>query len=122
MPDGNFQLDNIPVFARDVSLGDIVSAENNAGRLRFRTVVQNGGHSTVRILLPTSGNGQALLKPLQDLGCTVRESRVNGLFAIDVPPQVDYGAVTDILEAGEREGVWDYEQSSIAGSADRNGA
>jgi hypothetical protein len=108
-----FEIDNIPVFARDVSLGDHVSAIDEEGQLTFRSVIARGGHSTVRVVTPADADGHLLLRSFVDLGCTARESRINGFYTIDVPPSVSLSTVERLLEDGERKGLWDYEESAI---------
>jgi hypothetical protein len=43
---GLYRVDNIPFFAKDLSLGDIVKAADSQGRLIISNVLDRGGHST----------------------------------------------------------------------------
>jgi hypothetical protein len=48
---GSFIVDNIPFFARDISLGDEISAEKVGKALHFSRVLRKSKNSTVRVLL-----------------------------------------------------------------------
>jgi hypothetical protein len=109
---GTYELANIPVFARQVSLGDVVAADEIGGEIVFRRLVKRAGHSTVRVLLPLGADSSHVLRPLEELGCLVRETPVVGLFAVDVPPEADYAKVAALLEEGEEKEIWGYEESS----------
>jgi hypothetical protein len=113
--DGTFEIANVPFFAEDVSFRDIVSADFEDDELVFRSVLKPAGHSTVRVLIrDPNADGFALLEPISQLGCMVRESHIPGLFGVDVPPDVDYRVVKQILEDINREGVWGYEEGAVA--------
>ena len=112
---GSFKIDNIPFYAYGVSVGDIVAAEEVEGHLRFHAVLSRGGHSTYRVLVKSeegyeSDGFKALWISLERLGCS-REVARSRVVAIDVPPSTDVFAVYQILEEGERQGVWSFEEA-----------
>src|ERR1700753_3826510 len=49
--ESTFKLDNIPFFAKGVSCGDIIAADQTPSGLIFKELVQPSGHSTVRIII-----------------------------------------------------------------------
>ena len=51
MGEGLFQVDNIPFFAWELALGDVVTAEPEEGMWRFRKVVRRSGHATLRLII-----------------------------------------------------------------------
>lgn len=112
--DGRYRIDNIPFYAYGISLDDIVRAVEVGGRLVFSEVVSRGGHSTYRVLVSdTKGVDDAAFKRLwlvlETSGCA-REVAKSRWVAIDVPPAADIFSVYDILESGEAEGIWTFEE------------
>lgn len=118
---GMFRLDNIPFYARGVSCGDIVAAEESeSGPLRFRAIVEPSMHSTIRVVLakncsdrrPIVERMSDLREKLKALGCDT-EANYPGFFAIDVPPPVKLSEVRRILSSGCEAGLWDYEEATL---------
>jgi len=110
-----YRLTNIPCFAYDVSNGDVVSTETREGMLFFEKVVLRSGHSTYRIIVVNSTPRNKLdqyLSPIFNLGC-VGESMVRGyhVVCIDVPPTVDIIKVYKLLELGENNKIWTFEEA-----------
>lgn len=107
---GRYRLRNSPFFASDVSVNDVVFGELRDGEVHYKGVSIRGGHSTYRIIVASSVENRGFLEywaPLQALGCTYESGRV---LAVDVPSTVDIHAVYRLLEAGEKSGVWDFEE------------
>jgi hypothetical protein len=104
-----FRLENSPFFARGVSYLDVVFAEEKAGELWFAGVALRGGHSTYRVRLAEAQKATFELrwKSLQGLGCTYEEGFV---LAVDVPPSADLHEVYRLLDQGETEGAWEFEE------------
>ena len=115
--DGHYRIDNAPLYAYGVSYGDIVSAEPHEGRLRFKSVLGQGGNSTYRILLrPPHGRPsfERYWARIEPLGCFYESSRdPEDVFSISVPADADVAAVYAILEAGAAEGVWHFEEGNF---------
>jgi hypothetical protein len=49
LPQGRFRILNVPFYARDFALGDVVSAEYRDGILWFKDVVDHSGNGVIRI-------------------------------------------------------------------------
>jgi len=120
LDDGNFRIDNIPFYVRSLSDHDIVAAHlTEHDKLVFDRVIARGGHSTYRIFLTDRAHhDKALLESwwmkLEELGCGY-ESVNDRYYAIDMPPKVEVSNVYRLLEEGEREGVWHFEEGFYAG-------
>lgn len=113
--DGLYQLDSIPFFARRVSSGDVVTAEEQQdGVIEFREVVRPSGHSTVRVLLHDEAGADGARQQFAGLGCAWEGSHLPSLFAVDIPPEVDYRAVRRLLREGAAVSRWEFEESSLA--------
>ncbi|MEO6454237.1 MAG: DUF4265 domain-containing protein [Ginsengibacter sp.] len=110
----NFQLDNILFYAPEYSLEDIVSVENRNGELFVTGLVQESGHSTVRIIVSEKESVAPLREQLKKLGCDSEISDVPILISVDIPPEVDYSIIKDLLVQGENLSKWSYEESCIA--------
>jgi hypothetical protein len=105
---------NTPFYVKGVNFEDIVFVKNEDGNFRFVSVSIYGGHSTYRILLNRDVAKDLFQKywaPLESLGCTY-ESSEGGLIllAVDVPPQADIYKVYALLERGELNGIWSFEE------------
>jgi hypothetical protein len=110
-----YSIRNSPFYVYGVSAGDVVHARTKKGVLAFDKVAKRGGHSTYRILLhphTTIGNTRfrKYWQPLQELGCTYELAKTTWL-AVDVPPEADIYNVYSLLEMGEAEDVWEFEEA-----------
>lgn len=112
---GLYEIASIPVFVRSVSLGDLVSATTDGKTLRFDAVWRRSGHSTLRIIVFDDAEVPKTCEQMRQLGCSCEVSDIPGLVTVDVAPSVDFARVTELLEAGAREGRWDYERGHVAG-------
>lgn len=117
---GRFRLDNTPWFVRGVAADDVVQAETDeAGTLWFVTVVKRGGRSVVRVIPrgegPLHGDRQAVLDAFSPLGVNGEgmATPVN-IVALDIGPDAPIPSVKALLERGEAEGLWHYEEGSIS--------
>lgn len=110
--DNAYQIDNIPFYAYGVSDKDIVFAKKIDNELLFQKVIKNGGHSTYRIFQNEDVEGQvfsAYWKPLEEIGCG-KETGGDGFFAVDVPPETDIYRAYALLEKGEEDEIWQFEE------------
>jgi hypothetical protein len=115
MGDDHFRIRNIPFYVYGVSYKDVVYATEVDGRRRFKEIVSHNGHSTYRVLVNDqagyeSDRFQALWRRLSELGCSYEVAKCRWI-TIDVPPESDVFAVYGILEQGNDEGVWSFEEA-----------
>lgn len=108
-----YEIDNIPFFVKGVSAGDLVAAHNDGGELIFDRVLDFGGHSTVRVVMYDPAKKEAIRNKLAKLGCESEGSHLPNLFAVDVPPAVNYAEVISLLMKEADENILDYEEASI---------
>ena len=108
-----YRLRNSPFYAKNVSFGDIVTAEQtDDGQLLFTGTALRGGHSTYRIVpavAPSTDRFTEFWAPLRERGCSY-EGVEGKLLSADVPPRADIHEVYRLLQAGEDAGVWDFEE------------
>jgi len=110
--DIQFRIENVPFFIFGVSTGDVVLAKPREERYEYVRTVTKGGHSTYRIFVTKSASAQdfkARWKQLTALGCS-KESDGPYFHAVDVPPETDIYAVYELLERGEHDNVWVFEE------------
>jgi Domain of unknown function (DUF4265) len=111
--DGRYRLRNTPFYAKGLSFEDVVFAEVRAdGQLVVSGVSLYGGHSTYRLAPKASLEDVAFRSawaPLQATGCSF-EGVGGRLLAVDVPPQANIQQVYDLLQRGEDDGVWEFEE------------
>lgn len=112
--DGRYRIDNIPFYAYDISLGDVVTGTVDGDRIAFQRVLERGGHSTYRILVKDERGYEspAFLegwRELENHGCSYEVAKRRWI-AIDVPSAADVFAVYRILEDGENRGLWSFEE------------
>lgn len=97
--DGTYVLENSPFSAYGSSWQDVVEAAHDVaeGGLAFRRTVKKSGHRTVRVIVERPDEADRRVhRPMKALGCSV-ESATPALFAVDVPPEADLGAVARAL-------------------------
>jgi hypothetical protein len=112
---GRFVVDSIPFYVYGISNRDTVAASVIDDRLCFDKVVDRGGHSTYRVLVKdeagfTSSELKSLWEQLKGLNCLCEVARRRWV-AIDVPPNADADAVYRILDSGEANGLWTFEEA-----------
>lgn len=110
--DDRYRLRNTPFYAFGVSVEDVVFARDEGGILSFDRVSLHSGHSTYRIIQlkgVSSERVEEYWKPIERIGCSYEEGS-GGLRAVDVPPEVDVRKVYELLEQGEAEQVWGFEE------------
>lgn len=115
---GEYRLDNNPLYAYDLSFGDVVAASPmEPGLLKFDKLVRKGGHSNYRVLLKAGvprKEFERLWSDIEKLGCGYESSRdPEDVFAIDVPASSDVNAVYRVLEKGVQEGVWHLDEGNF---------
>ncbi|HDS1083180.1 DUF4265 domain-containing protein [Stenotrophomonas maltophilia] len=114
LPQGEgYRIDNVPFYARLVSFGDVVFAAEVNGDLVFDGVKVPGGHSTIRVISYSSELVSEMRGGFESLGCSTELSNIETFFSVDVPPEVDYQRVVDLLSMYAESGALDYEEASI---------
>jgi hypothetical protein len=117
-----FRVDNVPFFVNGVSYADIVSASESKDGLSFRQLLEEGGHSTPRVIFldnpkdmrPAKIRANELGKILEQTGCGFQVSPAPEMLAIDLPPSVAIDLVRLILREGEDAGLWCHDDGTLA--------
>jgi len=85
------------------------------GHLTFSEIVSRGGHSTYRVKLPVDashGDFLARWNGLERMGCAYEgySASKSRLYSIDAPAGVDVFEVYRLLDEGEQESAWLFEE------------
>ena len=93
------QVRNIPFFVQGVAFGDTVRvrADHDRRGLVFEELLARSGHSTVRINIPSQDAAASTEVFLLRLGCSWETMSAGKLWAVDVPPEVDYASARAAL-------------------------
>ena len=110
---GTFRVDNIPFYVPGLALGDTVSAEEEDGVLFGTGVVEQAGHSTIRIAFFDDSVVDAVRRTLQAMGCAWESMKGGTFTTVDVPPAVVYADVLAFLSTLADADELDYEESCI---------
>lgn len=106
-----FRVRNIPAWAFGLSLDDEIAARvGDDERLTLSRVVARSGHSTYRIVPRDQDAFEQRWAALHHAGCRYESHATERLYAIDVPPDADIQEVYRLLEEGEADGIWDFEE------------
>jgi hypothetical protein len=74
-----------------------------------------GGHSTFRLIVDEKQAGSPFeerFRELEELGCGYEGSSAT-FVAVDVPPGASAVRVYELLEAGEADGIWRFEEAHV---------
>lgn len=118
--ENRFRILNSPFFVFGISFEDEVEAEPYGNVFKFVRVLQRSGRSTYRIILQNENtiDGSEFLdrwEPFRKAGCTF-ESANPRYIAIDIPPSANVAELYQLLELGEEQEVWIFEEGYYAGS------
>ena len=109
-----YEIDNIPFYVQEVALGDVVAAHpDEGGALWFSELVRPGGHSTLHLWFAQEKDVEPVRAALRQLGCPSEVSDLPRLVAVDVPPEVPYEKVKELLEQGEGSGQFEYQEACL---------
>jgi hypothetical protein len=116
---GVYRLRNSPFFMRGVSYQDIVRAVPSVDHLglAFAGAIDHSGHSTYMLLVPPDSREFATYwERLSKRGCTFESMHISVslgpriLYSVDVPASSNVHAVYAVLEEGERNHVWVFQE------------
>ncbi|MEO0037478.1 MAG: hypothetical protein RIQ59_689 [Bacteroidota bacterium] len=107
-------LDNILFYAKEYSLGDVISINKEHGEIFATGLIKESGHSTLRLLFNDADKIENVRKDLENRGCTSEISNIDTLISVDIPPNVSYKALLEYLKLGEEYKEWEYEEACIS--------
>jgi len=108
-----FTDDNIPFYARDVSMGDEVSTEMREGERWFSKVLRPSRNSTVRTVALKPEAHPLLGAKLESFGALTEKMEASPLVALSLPPTADIAGVMHYLDRESDAGNVDFEESCV---------
>jgi hypothetical protein len=109
----SFIVDNIPFFARDISLGDEISAEKVGKALHFSRVLRKSKNSTVRVLLRKPDLTVAIREKLGGFGCGTELMDELSLLAVTFPPDSQLAEAFSFLDKEAKKRNIGIEESAV---------
>jgi len=88
---------------------------------KFDSVARKGGHSTYRLFL--QGDRTIHDEQFRSLWGTIQELRAtfenanDHFVSVDIPPSADVAKVYELLQQGEKQGVWAFEEANYEGKS-----
>lgn len=114
LENGLYQIDNIPFYAPNLSNKDIIAVENDEGVLYFDDLIEASGHSTVQIIFFDDSKSKSLLKNLEEIGCKWEGMKEQPYYTLDIPSNVNYKTVKDILDKETEANILDYKEACLS--------
>ncbi len=113
-----FVIKNSPFYSRDVSYLDVVRAvpSNHTRGLDFAGRIDGNGHSTYRLIVQKDwGEFKSYWDRLEKLGCTYESGNVKQgtVYSVDVPDTSNIYDVYAILEDGQKNDIWMFEEGHV---------
>jgi hypothetical protein len=108
-----FRLDNIPFFARGVAPGDLVSALHQDGIFVFQEVVAPSTSSVIRIYVSNVNDVEEARNEFRALGCESELSDIPKLFAVEVPGDIPFAPVADLISRWTKANRWEFEEGCV---------
>jgi hypothetical protein len=119
LSDDRFRVCNIPVWVNDIALDDVIIArrdENNGDRLHFVNVAERSGNLTCRVFILDGVNLESdeVVKARQQIKDLTdgAEHYSPRYAAYNVAPNSDRAALRKLLQQGEEQGWWAYEEAN----------
>jgi len=110
---GLYSVDNIPFYVKGISSGDVVSAESDGEQLIFKKLVRPSPNSVVRLYVSDAGAVQAARDSFRALGCESELSNLPKLVAVEIPGNVSFDPVGNLLAEGAASGRWEYQEGVL---------
>lgn len=117
--DGNtYTIDNSPFLLKGVSYRDVISAEKKDDGIFFSNILKKSGHSTYRVILNEGISHNQFTdrwSGFKENMCTFEHGDFLGrpIYSIDVPPSGDIFEVYHLLELGNSDAIWDFEEADL---------
>lgn len=121
--DHTYRLVSVPVFAFGLASGDVVVARHYGDApqdLWVEELAAAHGHSAVRVVVMGDTSVEEPTQLCTSYGCRVETTMIDGLIAIDVPPETDFTSLRDDLHKGRDDGRWDYSVGVVAAEHERS--
>lgn len=108
-----YQVDNIPFFAKNIALGDIISVEfdKEEDTYYFDELITPSGNSVVRVIAENKSLIPAIGLEVEKLGCSWESLKNSLLVSVNIPSKIDYEKVITYIK--ESSSIFDYEEACL---------
>jgi hypothetical protein len=113
LPDGSYEIDNLPFYVRDISLGDKVSAIEHGGELHFEKLLLPSRNSIVRVFVKSPEQVELTRQELRKMGVESEVSDLPRMFAALLPPNVDVHKILEFLDERTESQEISFEESAV---------
>jgi hypothetical protein len=111
--DDIYLIDNIPFYARDVSIGDEIRTKLRDGGRWFTCVTKPSTNTTLR-MFARNPTFEPLLRPkLESFGGQTEKIQGSPLIAVSLPPSADIASALDFLDRENEAGNVSFEESCV---------
>ncbi|MDP9514868.1 DUF4265 domain-containing protein [Pseudomonas protegens] len=90
-------VDNTPYYIYGLSKGDLIDTRQENNELIATVVIQQGGHSTLRVFAENAQDKANIIKTLQQLGAHCSVTHSLSLFSVDVAPECRFEPIDAYL-------------------------
>jgi hypothetical protein len=113
---GIFKLDNIPFFGPLIATDDIFFAEfdKDEGTLVYKKTIESSGNSILQVVILEKGFDKEIIREELKLVHCVSESLNETLFALEVPKNVDYAVVNNLLSQYELQEIIEFAEPCLS--------
>jgi Domain of unknown function (DUF4265) len=112
-----YRVENIPFFAPNLALYDIISVEIDNELMYFDDLLTPSGHATIQIIFLNPEEKDTVLMWLEQQGCSWEGMSKTLYFALDIPPNINYLHVTDYLNIKREKAILDYKEACLPAGA-----
>jgi Domain of unknown function (DUF4265) len=110
---GSYIVDNIPFYAREISMGDEVTADVFEGLLAFRSVLKPSANSTIRVFVKQKEAQERIISRLHKFGCNTEAMEGTPLIAVSLPPDCHLQEALAFMDEEAGLGTVAIEESSV---------
>ena len=108
-----FIVDNIPFYARDVSMGDEILTEFRDGERWFSAVLTPSRNTTIRAFAQKVEVESVLVVKLESFGGLAEKMEGSPLVAVSFPPTADLAGALEYLDRESDAGNVAFEESCV---------
>ncbi|MEW7279665.1 DUF4265 domain-containing protein [Aquimarina sp. 2201CG1-2-11] len=109
-----YKIDNIPFFINNIAYEDLINVEKDGEDLYFDALINESGNSTLQLVIFNDSTQKQIGKRFEDLNCDWEGSHLPNYIAINVPKEVNYSHIINVLNKGVNDGFWDYKEACVS--------
>ncbi len=101
-----YRLKNIPFFIDELSFDDVISVKQLDKNLYcIEKILQPSLNSTIWVYLKDVDSGKEIIDKIVGMACGIESGVIDDYYAVNVPGEVEYSSVYNLLVEEESNGV-----------------